>query len=334
MEANKEQVHCDHQHENHHEHGHNHHEHSHHHHGHDDHDHHHEGIGHVHPVVNNLKLALALNLFFTVIEFIGGAMTNSVAILSDAIHDLGDSIAIATALWLENHSLKGRNGAYSYGNRRYSILAATLTSIILVVGSVLIVYTSVPRLIHPEAVHTGGMFWLAIMGLSFNGFTAWKLSRNNKSLNQRAIMLHLMEDVLGWAAVLLGSAIMYFTRWYWIDPVLSLGIAAFVLYNAIINLKSAGRIFMQAVPKRFDEGEITAKLMKIPMVLDIHDLHVWTMDGEFNVLTTHIVLQTGADVNDIQEVRKLAMQILHDHEIQHPTLQIELSGEVCKLTTC
>lgn len=322
MEAKKEHENCGHNHVD--DHG----DHS--HEGHE----HHGGLGHVHPVVSNLKLALAINLFFTVIEFIGGAMTNSVAILSDAIHDLGDSIAIATALWLENHSLKGRNGSYSYGNRRYSILAATLTSLILIVGSALIVYTSVPRLLHPEAVHTKGMFWLAIMGLSFNGFTAWKLSRNSKSLNQKAIMLHLMEDVLGWAAVLLGSLIMYFTKWFWIDPVLSLGIAAYVLYNATINLKAAGRIFMQAVPKRFDEEEITAKLMKIPMVHNIHDLHVWTMDGEFNVLTTHIVLKSGSVINDIQEVRKQALQILNAHDIQHPTLQIELSGESCKLTSC
>lgn len=311
----------------------------HHHHGSCDHHHDHDhgadnGIGHVHPVVSNLKLALALNLFFTVIEFIGGAMTNSVAILSDAIHDLGDSIAIATALWLEHHSLKGRNGAYSYGNRRYSILAATVTSLILVVGSVLIVYTSVPRLLHPEAVHTTGMFWLAIVGLSFNGFTAWRLSKNNKSLNQKAIMLHLMEDVLGWAAVLLGSLIMYFTKWFWIDPVLSLGIAAYVLYNAFINLKAAGLIFMQAVPKRFNEQEITASLMKIPRVNSIHDLHVWTMDGEFNVLTTHLVLEKGSGLDDIQEVRKQAMQILNQHDIQHPTLQIELSDEQCQLLSC
>ncbi|WP_442587115.1 cation diffusion facilitator family transporter [Pedobacter sp. AW31-3R] len=303
-----------------------------HHHSQDGHDH--GGLNHVHPVVSNLKLALALNLFFTIIEFVGGAMTNSVAILSDAIHDLGDSIAIGTALWLEKHSLKGRNGAYSYGNRRYSILAATITSVILIAGSVLIVYTSVPRLLHPETVHTEGMFWLAIIGLSFNGFTAWKLSRNGGSLNQKAIMLHLMEDVLGWAAVLLGSLIMYFTKWYWIDPVLSLGIAAYVLYNALKNLGAAGKIFMQAVPARFDENEITAALMKIPMVNNIHDLHVWTMDGEFNVLTTHIVLKSGSDIADMQEVRKLALKILTDHDIQHPTLQIELSGETCKLSSC
>jgi cobalt-zinc-cadmium efflux system protein len=305
-----------------------------HHHDHDGHDHDHGGLHHVHPVVKNLKLALALNLFFTVIEFVGGAMTNSVAILSDAIHDLGDSIAIATALWLENHSLKGRNGSYSYGNRRYSILAATLTSLILIIGSVLVVYTSVPRLLHPETVKTAGMFWLAIMGLAFNGFTAWRLSRNSKSLNQKAIMLHLMEDVLGWAAVLVGSLIMHFTKWYWIDPVLSLGIAAYVLYNAVINLKAAGRIFMQAVPKRFDEQEITAALMAIPMVKNVHDLHVWTMDGEFNVLTTHLVLKNGSEINDIQEVRQQALKILNGHNIQHPTLQIELSGETCRLTTC
>lgn len=312
------------------------HDHCEHQHGHDhSHEgHNHDGLQHVHPVVNNLKLALALNLCFTIIEFVGGALTNSVAILSDAIHDLGDSIAIATALWLEKHSLKGRNGAYSYGNRRYSILAATITSVILIAGSVLIVYTAVPRLLHPETVHAEGMFWLAIMGLSFNGFTAWKLSRNNRSLNQKAIMLHLMEDVLGWAAVLLGSMVMYFSKWYWIDPVLSLGIAAYVLYNAFKSLTAAGKIFMQAVPARFDESKITQALMDIPLVSNVHDLHVWTMDGEFNVLTTHIVLQSGSGMEDMQVVRQLAIKILSEHDIQHPTLQIEMSGDSCKLSSC
>lgn len=298
-----------------------------------DHGHDHEGP-HVHPVVKNLTLALILNLSFTIIEFIGGLATNSVAILSDAVHDLGDSIAIAVAMWLEKHSLKGRTPAYTYGNRRFSPFAATITSMILVIGSVFIIAEAIPRLWQPEPVSTGGMMWLAVLGLLFNGAAAWKLSKGSDSLNQKAVMLHLMEDVLGWVAVLAGGIIMHYTQWYWIDPLLSLGVAVFILYNATVNLKSSFRIFMQATPKHIGTEQVQKQLSTIPGVIAAHDLHLWTMDGTYTIFSGHLVVADISTIQEIARVRQDATGVLHKLGIQHATIQVETTVEKCGLENC
>ncbi|RXK85672.1 cation diffusion facilitator family transporter [Filimonas effusa] len=297
------------------------------------HDHHHEGP-HVHPVVKNLTLALLLNLSFTIIEFIGGLATNSVAILSDAVHDLGDSIAIAVAMWLEKHSLKGRTPSYTYGNRRFSPFAATITSVILVAGSVFIISEAIPRFWHPEPVSTGGMMWLAILGLIFNGAAALKLSKGSDSLNQKAVMLHLLEDVLGWVAVLAGSIIMHYTQWYWIDPLLSLAVAVFILYNAVRNLRSSFRIFMQATPKNIHPGQVEEALLQIPDVIAVHDLHLWTMDGSYIIFSGHLVVADTSGMQEAARVRREAIALLQSQGIQHATLQVETSDEHCGLERC
>lgn len=308
------------------------HHHSHEEHGHR-HNHNHEGP-HVHPVVKNLTLALILNLSFTIIEFIGGLATNSVAILSDAVHDLGDSIAIAVAMWLEKHSLKGRTPSYTYGNRRFSPFAATITSVILVAGSVFIISEAIPRFWHPEPVSTGGMMWLAILGLVFNGAAALKLSKGSDSLNQKAVMLHLLEDVLGWVAVLVGSIIMHYTQWYWIDPLLSLAVAVFILYNAVRNLKSSFRIFMQAAPRNIHSEQVEEKLSRIPGVIAAHDLHLWTMDGSYVIFSGHLVVTDTSSMQEAARVRQEAIVLLQSLGIQHATIQVETGDEHCGLEKC
>ena len=290
---------------------------------------------HIHPVVKNMKIALFLNVFFTIIEFIGGFLTNSVAITSDAIHDLGDSLTIAMALILEKKSEKGRNSSYTYGTRRYSTLAALITSLILVAGSIVIIFQAIPRFFHPEEVHVNGVLWLAVLGLLFNGAAVIRLKKDsNNSLNQKAIMLHLMEDALGWLAVLVGGIIMYFTRWFWIDPLLSLGIAAFILFNAIRNATSSISIFLQAKPKTLDENKIRSTLLSIADVTDVHDIHIWSVDGEYNVLTSHIVVLSSSSSTVINNVRRDALEILQKFHIQHPTVQIETSADSCPLKNC
>lgn len=290
---------------------------------------------HAHPVVKNLRIAFALNLGFSIVEFVGGVLTNSVAILSDAIHDLGDSAAIAASLVLEKQAGKGRTRIFSYGKRRFSILAAFITSLILVVGATVIIFEAVPRFFHPEPVKVVGVLWLAVAGLAFNGLAVLRLRKSGKSsLNQRAVMLHLVEDVLGWIAVLAGGVVMYFTQWYWIDPLLSLGIAAFILYNAVRNILSVLKIFLQAVPEHFDENGIANALQSLPGVRSVHDLHAWTMDGERNVLTVHLVVDKNLAPAQVYNVKRLAREVLITSNIQHPTLEIEREGEGCQLVSC
>ncbi len=303
-------------------------------HEHDHHDHAHEAL-HVHPVVKNMRVALFLNLAFTIIEFIGGFLTNSVAVLSDAVHDLGDSIAIIAAIILEKQSSGGRSPLFSYGKRRFSVLAALITSIVLIVGSLFILSAVISRFYNPQVVNAGGVLLLAILGLAFNGAAVIRLRKGKPgSLNQKAIMLHLMEDALGWVAVLAGSIIMYFTEWYWIDPLLSLGITAFIIYNAGKTMIATLKIMLQAVPETFDQDAIKETLQNIPDVVSVHDLHCWTIDGERNVLTVHIVTEPLIAPEDLEKIKIQMFTIFSMYKIHHPTIQFETTREKCDLIEC
>lgn len=282
-----------------------------------------------------MRVALALNLSFTVIEFIGGIYTNSVAILSDAIHDLGDSVAIGAALVLEKHSGQGRSNTYTYGKRRFSTLAAFLTSLILIIGAVIILREAIPRFFAVEPVRTTGVLWLAVAGVLFNGLAILRLRKGGQSsLNQRAVMLHLMEDALGWIAVLIGAMIMYFTLWYWIDPLLSVGIAVFVLYNAIRNITAALKIFLQASPATVDVAGIVTEMKRLPGVTGVHDVHLWSMDGENNVLSLHLIVSKAVDMRAANRLLENARDIAWAHQVQHPTIQVETEGTPCALGDC
>lgn len=300
------------------------------------HDGHEHGVGlHIHPVVKNMRVALALNASFTVIEFVGGIYTNSVAIISDAIHDLGDTIAIGAALVLEKQSGKGRTAMFSYGKRRFSILAAFLTSLILIVGAAIILREAIPRFFAIEPVKTTGVLWLAVAGILFNGLAILRLRQGgHQSLNQRAVMLHLVEDALGWIAVLIGAIIMYFTNWFWIDPLLSVAIAAFVLYNAIRNIVATLRIFLQAAPASVDTQAIVDELLKLPGVQAVHDVHLWSMDGEKNVLSLHLVVDSSIDMRAAGRLLQQARDITTARNIYHPTIQVEPAGIHCSLENC
>lgn len=289
----------------------------------------------MHPVVKNMRVALILNSVFTVIEFIGGVYTNSVAIISDAIHDLGDTIAIAAALVLEKQSGKGRTAMFSYGKRRFSILAAFLTSLILIIGAVIILREAIPRFFAIEPVKTTGVLWLAVAGILFNGLAILRLRTGEpQSLNQRAVMLHLVEDALGWIAVLVGAVIMYFTHWFWIDPLLSVGIAIFVLYNAIRNIIATLRIFLQAAPASVDTQAIVNELLMLPGVQAVHDVHLWSMDGEKNVLSLHLVVDSSIDMRAAGKLLQQARDITSARNIYHPTIQVEPAGIHCSLEDC
>lgn len=289
----------------------------------------------MHPVVKNMWLALALNLSFTAIEFVGGFFTNSIAILSDAVHDLGDSIVLIAAIWLEKYSHKKRTANFTYGKRRFSILAAFFTSLILVIGSGFIIKEAIPRFITVEAVDSKGVLWLSLLGILFNGLAFLRLRKSAKgSLSQNAISLHMLEDVLGWACVLVGSIVMYFTGWYWIDPLLSLGIAAFILYNAAKNIVASVRIFLQSVPKGFSEIQLGRKLTSLGPVVKVHDLHCWTMDGEYHVLSLHVVVRQDFPKEDWYGLRKQILHIIKAQHIQHATIQMESEEEYCSLENC
>lgn len=307
-------------------------------HNHDNHNHSHEHShgehGHVHPVTKNLKVAFFLNVTFTIIELIGGLLTNSMAILSDAIHDLGDSIAIGSALYLEKTSEKKRDKHFSYGYRRFSTLAALLNIVILTAGSVVIIYETIPRLLNPQEVHAQGMMALAVLGVIMNGLAVIRLKNDGKSLNNRTVMLHLMEDAMGWVAVLIGALVIHFTGWIIIDPILSLGIAGYILFNALKNFKSVSNIFMQAVPGQINYQNLEQKIAKIVNIKEVHDIHVWSLDGEFNVGSLHLVLKNELSLYNIEDVKTKVRGVFNEEGVVHVTIELEGPNEHCEMEDC
>ena len=291
------------------------------------------GHNHVHAISNNLRVAFFLNLAFTLLEFGGSVYTNSMAILSDAIHDLGDTIAIGSALLLEKFSLKGRDKTFSYGYRRFSPLSALINSLILFGGSIVIIVTSIPRFLQPEEVNAEGMFWISILGVIFNGVAVFRLGKS-ESLNQRTVRLHLLEDTLGWIAVLAGSLVIYYFGFLIIDPILSIAIALFVLINAYRNLRSSLRIFLQGTPKGISVNEVKEYALKVDGVMEVHDVHLWSLDGEYNILTAHIVVDNTKSSDEIADIKTNLREALSKHHVQHATLEIEFKDEDCELEDC
>ena len=304
------------------------HSHSHHHHGHGHHHHHHH-----HEAEGNIFLGFVLNLFFALVELVGGLYTGSVAILSDALHDFGDSCSLGVAWYLERLSKKGRDQNFSYGYKRFSLLGALLISIILLVGSAFVIKESIERIITPSEPHAGGMFVLSLFGLAVNGYAAWRMM-GGSSLNERAMRLHLMEDVLGWVAVLIVSVVMYFVDLPILDPILSLCITGWVLYNVYFNLRDNLRIFLQGVPEDVDSEELVQEVLRLEGVLSVHDVHLWTLNGEQHIGTLHLVYDCErlTKPRQLAELKEAVRQLATARLVSHLTQGLQLRpGAVLRL---
>ncbi len=283
------------------------------------HDHH----GHSHDSQKNIGFAFALNAVFVIIEIIGGLLTNSVAILSDAIHDLGDSFTLGLSWFLEKKSLRSGNSTYTYGYKRLSLIGALMNSIILTVGSVLIILRAVPRIIDPEPIEAGGMVLLAILGIVINGAAVLRLKHGSK-ISEKVVSLHLLEDVLGWVAVLIVSIVLLFADLPILDPILSLLITAFVLSNIFRNFLQIIKIFLQAVPEGYDINQIEKTILeKHPEVMELHGTKLWTLDGENNIMTFHMCTKSNPDLNETVELKRAIKETLAGMGIQDVTMELE-----------
>ncbi len=272
-------------------------------------------------------MAFLINLAFTLVEVAGGWWTGSIAVLTDALHDAGDCLVLGTAWYLQRVALKGRDAQYSYGYGRFSMLGGWLTSLVLIAGAVGMLVVSVPKVLHPEAPHTTGMMGIALFGLAMNGLAAWRLHAGS-TLNERGAYLHLLEDVLGWAAVLVGAVLIHFTGWVVLDPLLSVGISGYILFNAVGTLRRGTAILMQHVPEGIDLAAVRERLLTIPHVRDLHDQHTWSLDGSFVVHTVHLVV---ADVEhrEALDIKCRAREVLRALGIHHATIELEWEGEDC-----
>jgi len=275
----------------------------------------------------NILFAFILNLGFAIFEFIGGLFTNSVAILSDSVHDLGDALSIGISFFLEKKSKKKPDKNYTYGYIRYSVLGGLITTVILLVGSILVIYNAIGRVINPVEVNYKGMIVFAIVGVVTN-FIAAYLTKEGDSINQKSVNLHMLEDVLGWVVVLIGAIIMNFTDISIIDPIMSIGVALFILINTLKNLKQILDLFLEKTPANIDIDHLKEHLQEIEGVDDIHHIHVWSIDGYNNYATMHIVTKS----NDIKKIKKEIREELAEHGICHAILETE--DEVCDDVEC
>ncbi len=302
-----------------------HHPHHHHQHSHAGHHHHHHSHG---TALGRMTWAFALNLIFAIIELVGGLWTNSVAILSDALHDFGDAVAVAIAIGLEKFSQKAVDAQYSYGYRRFSTLGALITGVILIAGSLFILIEAVPRLINPQKPHAEGMILLALLGLSVNGYAAYRVSKG-ESLNERMLMWHMLEDVAGWGLVLVGAIVMKFFGLPQLDAALAILLSLWILYNVFKNLREALQVFLMGAPTRIHLEEIHHEILKIESVRQVHHAHLWSLDGESHVYTAHLVFAAGSSFEEMSVVKKKVKDLVKKYGIVEASLETEWEDSDC-----
>lgn len=276
----------------------------------------------------NILIAFLLNLFFSVFELVGGFLTGSVAILSDSLHDFGDALSIGLAVILEKKSTKKPDNTYTYGYIRYSVLAGVITTVVLLSGSLVVILSAIKRILNPTPIDYSGMIVFAVVGVVVN-FVAAFLTHSGHSLNEKAINLHMLEDVLGWAVVFMGAVVMKFTDISVIDPILSLAVAVFILINATKNLLAVLEIFTLKTPKDMNIDEIKASLCEIEGVIDAHHIHISALDAEQFIATLHIVTD-----GDFKEIKHKVKHTLEHFGINHTTVEIETKDEHCNDTVC
>ena len=274
----------------------------------------------------NIFVAFILNLSFSIFELFGGLFTNSVAILSDSVHDLGDAISIGISYFMEKKSKKGVDNDYTFGYVRYSVLGGVITTTILFVSSILVIIGSIMRLFNPTEINYNGMILFAIIGILLNSIAAY-VTREDDSINQKAVNLHMLEDVLGWIVVLVGAIIMKFTNINILDSIMSIGVALFILIESFKNLKKILDLFLEKTPNDVNIDKLRKHLLQLKGVEDIHHIHVWSIDGYHNYATMHVVTKSNNEA-----IKKVIKEELTKFNICHAILETERN--VCDDKEC
>ena len=276
----------------------------------------------------NILVAFILNTIFSVSEFVGGFFIGSVAITSDAVHDLGDALSIGASYFLERKSKGSPDEKYTYGYARFSVLGGLITTLVLLIGSGIVIYNAVVRIINPTPINYDGMIIFALFGVTVNLISA-VVTYGGNSFNQKAVNLHMIEDVLGWVVILIGAVIMRLTDLYLIDAVMSIGVAMFVIAGSVKNLKEILEIFLIKTPKNINIDEIKKHIEALKGVGNVHHMHVWTLDGINCCATMHVVCSC-----DYHAVKEAVKSELRKYNILHTTIEVESPGEECDSIDC
>jgi cobalt-zinc-cadmium efflux system protein len=284
---------------------------------------------HNHAASNRIGWAFFLNVAFTIIEFIGGWLTNSTAIMADAVHDLGDSLSIGLSWLLNRLGSKPSDNVFTYGYQRFSLLGALINGFVLIAGSLWILSMAIPRLFDAPQPHAMGMLWLALLGVAVNGYAAYKLSKG-KTLNEQVLNWHLLEDVLGWVAVLIVAVTLLFVDWPILDPLLSIAFTLFILVNVVKNTLAAVALLMQGTPDKELHDSVIAIFLGIEHVEAVHHVHIWSLDGESHVLTAHLRLDQQVQAGKQVKLKADISTLLDSFSFIHTTIEFEFPEEPCR----
>ena len=268
-------------------------------------------------------LAFFLNLSYAIVEFIAGGVFGSSAVLADSVHDLGDAIAIGVSAFLETISNREEDSHYTLGYKRFSLLGALVTAVILMTGSVLVILENITKLFHPQPVNDEGILWLGIIAVSINVLASLVVSKG-KTKNESILSLHFLEDTLGWVAVILMAIVLRFTDWYILDPLLSLVISIFILSKAIPRFWSTLKIFLDAVPEGVDIKQVKSDLEQLDHVASINQLNLWTMDGLEKNAIVHVCLK---EIEQMEVCKESIRTLLKNYGFQNITIEVDADLE-------
>ena len=268
-------------------------------------------------------VAFFLNLSYAIVEFIAGGIFGSSAVLADSVHDLGDAIAIGISAFLESISNREEDSHYTLGYKRFSLLGAMVTAVILMTGSVLVILENITKLFHPQPVNDEGILWLGIIAVSINVLASLVI-RKGQTKNESILSLHFLEDTLGWLAVILMAIVLRFTDLYILDPLLSLAISFFILSKALPRFWSTLKIFLDAVPEGVDIQKIKTDLAELDHVASINQLNLWTMDGLEKNAIVHVCLKEMEHMETCKESIRI---FLKDCGFQNITIEVDADLE-------
>lgn len=268
-------------------------------------------------------LAFFLNLGYAIVEFIAGGVFGSSAVLADSVHDLGDAIAIGISAFLETISNREEDSHYTLGYKRFSLLGAMITAVILMTGSVLVILENIAKIFHPQSVNDEGIFWLGIIAITINVLASLVI-RKGQTKNESILSLHFLEDTLGWVAVILMAIVLRFTDWYILDPLLSLAISFFILSKALPRFWRTLKIFLDAVPEGVDIQKIKTDLAELDHVASINQLNLWTMDGLEKNAIVHVCLKEMEHMETCKESIRI---FLKDCGFQNITIEVDVDLE-------
>ena len=272
----------------------------------------------------NILSAFFINLTFTMISLLGGWFTNSMAIISDSIHDLGCTLSIALAWVFERIAGHDPTERFSFGYRRFTLLGAFVNAFILLSGSSIVLYESIERMASPEMVDAEGMLWFALLAILCKGLAVWRTWKG-ASVNQRMVSLHLLGDCLGWVAVLLASIVMLFVEIPLLDPILSVCISLYILFNVVRNLIVAFRIVLEGVPSEINYATLKAEVETLDGVDKVESLRVWSMDNEHHAAVVHLNTSL-AQLHEIEIMKDIVREVLKKYGVEMSTIEVTPLG--------